>query len=459
MKPKTRAAPEVIIVHDCSKFPPLKPEQEEWLRRLVAKTKPADMLLKLAKRLDDDSSDEEPIATFDGASGIWWAGRFVGEVHFEERTLRIEPRFGRPVFMRWLTTIWGVRFLESSGNLQRQRVWLWLIIAHLWAGQLIAAAKHGLPTRRVATRHVGHALRGRLLPRPTGLLRNTGDDRLMSETRVRKIDHAIGDILLGAFATLRSALAFLGEPWLSDRAQDLVDDLHQAVGVRPIFGRRIDKDSVRYSPITEAFRPVVELSLSILAQRAPGTEAAGNGKAFGILLDMAEIWELYVAKVLQVGLLELHVMHTGRLRENFNWLLGNRFDDDKVGSLRPDIMINDHQKRCVAIVDAKYKTTRLNSANRAGVVTEDLYQLAAYLSAFGRSDGRLDGFLVYPSDELGQIDGRLAPKNPWSLTANSNRNLWFVSTDWSGHSDVDSLMAAEQLLTKMVQAAIEAARP
>jgi 5-methylcytosine-specific restriction enzyme subunit McrC len=201
------------------------------------------------------------------------------------------------------------------------------------------------------------------------------------------------------------------------------------------------------------------LSLSILAQRAPGTEAASDGKAFGILLDMAEIWELYVAKVLQVGLLELHVMHTGRLRENFHWLLGNRFDNDKVGSLRPDIMINDYQRRCVAIVDAKYKTTRLNSVNRTGVVTEDLYQLTAYLSAFGETDRRMDGFLVYPSDELGQIDGRLAPKNPWSLTANSNRNLWFVSTDWSEHSDVDSLVGAEQLLTKTVQAAIEAARP
>jgi 5-methylcytosine-specific restriction enzyme subunit McrC len=275
----------------------------------------------------------------------------------------------------------------------------------------------------------------------------------ISETRVRHIDRTIGDILLGAFASLRSALAFLGEPWLPDRAQDLINGLYHAIGPRPTFSGKIDNNGVRYSPITEGFRPIVELSLSILAQRAPGAEA-GDGKAFGILLDMAEIWELYVAKVLQTGLLELNVMHTGRLRENSHWLLGNGMDDEKVGSLRPDIIINDPEKRCVAIVDAKYKTTRLNSVNRTGVVTEDLYQLAAYLSAFGQPGNRLDGFLVYPSEKLGQIEGRLAPKNPWMFSANPNRRLWFLTTDWSGHSDTDSLDAAEQLLTSAVRAAV-----
>jgi len=122
--------------------------------------------------------------------------------------------------------------------------------------------------------------------------------------------------------------------------------------------------------------------------------------------------------------------------------------------LRPDIIINDQEKHCVAIVDAKYKTTRLNIVNRTGVVTEDLYQLAAYLSAFGRPANRLDGFLVYPSDKVGQIDGRLAPKNPWSFSANPNRRLWFVTTDWSGNSDIDSLDAAEQLLTSAIRAAV-----
>jgi hypothetical protein len=41
--------------------------------------------------------------------------RYVGEVQFEGRTLRIEPRFGMPSLMRRLTTIWGVRLVDSKG--------------------------------------------------------------------------------------------------------------------------------------------------------------------------------------------------------------------------------------------------------------------------------------------------------------------------------------------------------
>ena len=48
---------------------------------------------------------------------------------------------------------------EPKGRYEQQRIWLWLVIAHLWAGRLIAAAKHGLPYRRVEIAHYGRALR------------------------------------------------------------------------------------------------------------------------------------------------------------------------------------------------------------------------------------------------------------------------------------------------------------
>jgi len=127
-------------------------------------------------------------------------------------------------------------------------------------------------------------------------------------------------------------------------------------------------------------------------------------------------------------------------------------DDDKFGSLRPDIIVSDLRDRCLAIVDAKYKTTRINTTNRTGVVTEDLYQLTAYLSAFGESGSRLDGFLVYPEDELGQVIQRLAPKNPWCLFAAPQRNLWFVSVDCGV---ADASIHSEHRMASLVQSAIK----
>jgi 5-methylcytosine-specific restriction enzyme subunit McrC len=173
------------------------------------------------------------------------------------------------------------------------------------------------------------------------------------------------------------------------------------------------------------------------------------------VLDVAEIWELYVAKILQTALPAFRVSHTGRSREQFRWLLRSSRDNDKLGSLRPDIIVSDVRDRCLAIVDANYKTTRINTTNRTRVVTEDLYQLAAYLSAFGESGSRLDGFLVYPEDEPGQVIQRLVPKNPWSLFAAPQRNLWFVSADCGV---AETSLQSEHRMASLVQSAINEMR-
>lgn len=447
----------VVTVRDCSPFPELTRDQDIWLRKLVSETKTASMLLRLGSAPDVAEQDDDPLASFDSASGKWWAGRYVGEVQFEGMTLRMEPRFGMPALMRWLSTVWGVRLVESKGTHQQQRIWLWLVIAHLWVGRLIIAAKHGLPSRRVDTIHRGHALRGRLLAQKTALARSTGDDCLVSMTRNRVIDAKIGGILLAAFERLDRALKEYGESrsWLPERARTLVEELSNALGRRdhriPTGGR----PTIRYSPITESYRPIVDLSLSILENKPLMPASTGDRKAFGIVLDIAEIWELYVAKVLQTALPAFRVSHTGRSTHHFQWLLRSSMSDDKLGSLRPDVVVSDVRDRCLAIVDAKYKMTRINSVNRTGVMREDLYQLSAYLSAFGATNTRVDGFLVYPADEIGEVNLRLAPKNPWVLCAAPNRNLWFVSVDCGvGETATQS----EHRMAGLVEAAIKEMR-
>jgi hypothetical protein len=167
----------------------------------------------------------------------------------------------------------------------------------------------------------------------------------------------------------------------------------------------------------------VEMDNNAAERRCAPSHSGGGSKAFGILLDMAEIWELYVAKLLQIGLPALRVNHTGRSTEHFRWLLSSAADGDKFGSLRPDIVIADHQGHCLAIADAKYKTNRINASNRTGVITDDLYQLSAYLSGFGDPTSRLEGFLNYPADEGGQVASRLSPKKPWTLSSAPQRNI------------------------------------
>ncbi len=444
----------LMVARDCSPIRTSGRDEDEWLRRLAQAARPAELLLQFGK--GGDVQDDEPIVSFDSISGTWWAGRYIGEVQFEGRALRLEPRFGMPALMRWLATIWGVRVVNSKGRYEQQRIWLWLIIAHLWAGRLIAAAKHGLPFRRVDSVHSGRALRGRLLTRETAIARAARDDRLVSLTRIRVVDPVIGGTLLAAFERLSAALG-AREPanyWLPDRAKTVINDLRAALGGRAAFQATVGHAEVRYSPMTETYRAAVDLSLSILARRPRVATPGGETKAFGVLLDMAEIWELYIAKLLQIGVPGVHVAHTGRTTHHFRWLLSSVHGTDTFGSLRPDILILDHRDRCLAIADAKYKTTRISVGNRTGVIREDLYQLTAYLAGFADPPSRLDGFLIYPADGDGQVAHYLSPKNPWKVASAPEQNLWFLAMNCKSDAGVATLSEAEQSTLRLIRSAI-----
>ena len=169
---------------------------------------------------------------------------------------------------------------------------------------------------------------------------------------------------------------------------------------------------------------------------------------------MAEIWELYIAKILQTGLPGLQVLHTGRSNFNFQWLLTSS-TGRVLQSLRPDILILNENERCLAIADAKYKNTRTNSENVNGVSREDLYQLSAYLSGFGNSERRMDGFLIYPQDDGGQVTSSLALGNPWRVTAGHDRHLWFMSVNGVDAPEGAALSNSEQTMVVHIGTALE----
>ena len=134
--------------------------EDAWLRQLAQSAKTGSLILRLSGA--DNNDADEPLLSFDARTGMWWTGRYVGELRFHDSVLRILPRFGVPQLQRWLSRIWGVRIISSQGRYEQSRVWLWQLLARLWEARLLAAAKHGLPTRRVDEAHVGSTVRGRL---------------------------------------------------------------------------------------------------------------------------------------------------------------------------------------------------------------------------------------------------------------------------------------------------------
>jgi 5-methylcytosine-specific restriction enzyme subunit McrC len=437
----------LIIAKDCSFFPKLSREDSDWLGELVMSVKPADLLLPLSKKCKDD----EPVAIYDVSSGLWRAGRYVGEINYKERTLRIEPRFGMPNLIRWLGSIWGVKLIQTTGMQSEQRLWLWIVIAHLWSQSLIAAAKHGLPYRRKASTHEGLSLRGKLHIIRTANAKVYGDNRLIGITQERSVDPVVSSIILRVYDILSNHLMkqTKDNKWLPDRGKTIVEEFYSALGNNYSKIALVKNSHIRYTPITESYRSIVDLSLSILKQR-PRLPSHGRAfRSYGILLDMAEIWEVYIAKLLSSGLPGFHVIHTGRDTDHFRWLLTSR-DGETFGSLRPDILIMDNFENCVGIVDAKYKSTRATSSNPNGILREDLYQLAAYLSGFGSPERQLDGYLIYPEQPDGDVERRLSINNPWIMTSAPKRRLWFVNSEVCTENTDISIIHGEKNIVSII---------
>jgi 5-methylcytosine-specific restriction enzyme subunit McrC len=402
--------------------------QDQWLRDIARLTDTGPLAIPLSRGLTDD---HEPIVHFDAHSGKWWTGRYIGEVTYGHGTLRVLPRFGVPQLQRWLSRIWGARLVTAKGQYRSSRLWLWELLARLWEARLLSGAKHGLPARRIDVVHRGPTLRGRLDIRGTAKELRSGSGKLLSRSRERTVDRQITAIILCAFEQLKNQLHHLGNQrsWLNPRAQSIVQELQSHHGRRVGDAAAEMRNPVQYTPIMESYRPVVDLSVALLRKRPTSSSSAGQNDVFGVLIDMAEVWELYVFHLLHSNLANYEVTHTGRRAENESHLLHSVTTGNQLGGLRPDILLNNiASDRLHAVVDAKYKSTTPSSHRPSGVQREDLYQINAYASALGQGEFPFAAALVYPHAGASSAIFELQHASPWRASRH-NSPIWFLSVD------------------------------
>lgn len=128
------------------------------------------------------------------------------------------------------------------------------------------------------------------------------------------------------------------------------------------------------------YAPLVEMAHLFLDGQFLDARS-GRQQAFSLLFEMNRLFERYSARLLRpvVRRMGLKLMEQGPRR-----YLG--FEDNGQGRLmmRPDISLLEHGKQPVTILDAKWKRVA-TSAPLASLTAADLYQLAAYATAYGCS--------------------------------------------------------------------------
>lgn len=404
-----------IRAKDCRPIERLDTETRAWLERLAGAVRAQEHLI----RLGENPRDEDEPVVYCERDGRWWCGRYVGTVTFEGRRLTIEPRYGIETLGAWLQTALDLRLSGTPGDLAPHDAFLPELLARLWGSALVAAARHGPPALRMDAWHHGLVVRGRLDVRATAGERVRGRPGVSSVQRIRSLENPIVEAIVAAFATLRGHLGSRRlRQILPERARDLLDAMTAVVPLSAAAPDDATAAGIRFTPITTGYRSLVQLSRSIARHRGLFSAFAPEGKATGVLLDVAELWELFVLECLRRALPTAVVQHGTRDEWEGGHLLRAR-TGATLGRMYPDAVVR--QGDAVAIADAKYKPLRPTASRPHGVLTSDLYQMRAYIS---RWSGAHVGALVYPCEEAAEPP-RIVTDGPWRF--DDDRELYFVA--------------------------------
>jgi 5-methylcytosine-specific restriction enzyme subunit McrC len=367
----------------------LSADDDAWLEE-VANVDP------LAYRIgvDADRVEDERLPLVErGQDGRWWAGRFIGSITVQGRRLVVEPRLGIGVIEEWLDQAFGLAAPPASARQVESETFILRLLARLWCRSVDNATRHGLPLLRLARGHEGLYMRGRLDLRRTIQLIGEGRERIASTTHDRSLAHPATRAIVCAERALGERLTATAE-WRTERVRQVLPHLRAGVGSRPRLPTLHEISRVRYTPITLPFKKTALLSHRI-ASRLGYSATDEQGNAEGILVDVAELWELFVLNctrhALPVGMRVEHGTQAGRR----DFLLRSSRAEKEMGRLKPDVLVLEGES-IAAVIDAKYKRL-FNSRERPnGVEQADLYQLVAYSMRF---EPTAFAALAYPKSE------------------------------------------------------------
>jgi 5-methylcytosine-specific restriction enzyme subunit McrC len=410
-----------LVARDCSPLAPQPTTAEAvWLRRLVTNVRATDLVVSISGERDED----EPVV-YCAWDGTWWAGRYVGSLCFEGHSLTIEPRFGLATLRNWLFEATSVVLTDSPGKLREDESFIAQLLAFVWAHGLVEAARHGLPALRRDVATKGLTIRGRLDVGASLRLIAAGGGQVVSIRSERSLDHAASDAIVAAYEVLRRWLGVPDEQWMPERAKELIPNLMFVTGARPRVPTKAGLDRIHYTPITAGFASVAELSRQIANRRGLAADFDASGETKGILLDVAELWEMYVLSVLRKAAVPLTVTHGTREKTATKRLLHSDITGQGLGTLIPDAILHTGEN-VQGVADAKYKSLHPSASAPNGPQREDLYQMAAYLARFVPADGKVSwGVLAYPLDSAQPSIAQAEQFSPWSLDA--DRKVIFTS--------------------------------
>jgi len=393
-----------------------------WLARLSQSVQANKLCLPIGGR----SIEPEPIVYTD-AFGTWWVGRYIGSLEFEGHSLTIEPRLGIDFVSNQLPLNKFAQ-VNVKGKHVAGMSMLHYLQALMWINLFAKAARHCLPTVKTLNLEESRVVRGKLDVRRTVRLRASGSDKVASSDERKTLLNPVSILIAHAFRHIQQWFPQQDLlHWLPSTLALRLQQVITAVGRNEPLPTPKELRSVRFTSLTRDYKPLVALSQQIIKGRGIQLDQDSDERGQGLLLDVAELWEIFVLKVLQAVFINTAEVKHGTEGTD-DYLLKSRMSKQRLGKLLPDYLIgNDDGVKLVA--DAKYK--KLGDAPWMSPKRDDLYQMCAYLTKYAvdmRDSPR--GMLIYPEWDDKAAPSSVAANNPWVFDSGAELSFITIPTKY-----------------------------
>jgi 5-methylcytosine-specific restriction enzyme subunit McrC len=381
----------------------------QWLQKLSKHIFDEGQLFKFTEA----KTELEPIVYAD-PYGQWWTGRYIGSLSFEGISIEIHPRFGMEFVAKNIPLNNFIPVNVNSSFITGDK-FIHFLQALLWLNQLSKAARHTLPTVKIEKEHTASVTRGRIDVRNTIKARVKDSSNIVSISSYKKVNNPVTTVVVLAYIEIQK---WFPEHNLMHWMPNVVSmRLQQMIDVTPRHSNIPSKQTIKKSrlgAIAKAYIPLTRLSFDILKNKGIENKKSDDTTQT-LLLDVAELWEVYVLDVLKEAVpSSMSVLHG--TYESDSYLLTNSEGTRSLGKLLPDYLLQ-QSDQTVSVADAKYK--RLGDAPWMSPKRDDLYQMTSYLSKFSECDA---GSFYYP-DWGDECD--VTQQNPWLL--NSGQEMNFIA--------------------------------
>lgn len=357
-----------------------------------------------------------------------YTSHYIGSFSYKGYSVNIAPRFGEKILNHLLGYAANIHLPVGSSKIswthQANSHWL---AAVLWKALLNKAITLGQTPKEY--KHVVRSqrhFRGKLVM-PLQIRHNLCDaSRFYCSYRQLSVDTTINRVVRTVYQAFK-------QQGLGALVSDLeaYDERLCASGVQAIVEDASAIDHIRYTKMNAVYEPVMKLSKSILSNLSAQSQAEGGQDApVSYFVDVAELWELYLLKVLRKGLSAEYKVYSPNASGGL-WLLHQNMRE-----IRPDILI-EKDGRVLMVIDAKYKAYTFlgKTANEYGSVSrDDLYQMCTYLYHYGRGGQRITGLFTSPQ----QSDGKVHP-----FTHDDKHSAGLLNLDITAVNDLQELRKRE----------------